>query len=196
MRHQLARYRPTLASPGGAETAQAAVSLILLHDTAQPESPELLFIERAHSERDPWSGQMAFPGGRYEHGDADLAATARRETLEEIGLELGPQIGRVDDTVGRGGAGRRLIVAGFVHEIQQRPVLRANHEVRSTVWIPLPWILAPESAVEYHVKREGFEGRFPAFRYRDHTVWGLTYRLLGNLFQATGGSLPSHRGGG
>ncbi len=69
---------PALAS-------RAAVALILRDGEA---GIELLFIRRAEHPQDPWSGQMAFPGGRAETGDADLLATAVRETAEEIGLDL------------------------------------------------------------------------------------------------------------
>ena len=52
------------------------------------KGPEVLFIERAVKEGDPWSGQMAFPGGRTELKDKSSLDTARRETLEEIGFDL------------------------------------------------------------------------------------------------------------
>ena len=60
---------------------------------------DLLLIKRARSERDPWSGHMALPGGRRDPEDRDLEATASRETLEETGLDLagvGTPLGRLD----------------------------------------------------------------------------------------------------
>ena len=68
-----------------ASTRQAAVAVIL-RETAN--GPELLFIKRAEKEGDPWSGHMAFPGGHRDPGDDSLEAAARRETLEEIDLDL------------------------------------------------------------------------------------------------------------
>ena len=60
--------------------------------------PELLLIKRSEHEGDPWSGHVACPGGRREPGDADLAATAMRETLEETGIDLA-RVGRVLGTL-------------------------------------------------------------------------------------------------
>jgi 8-oxo-dGTP pyrophosphatase MutT (NUDIX family) len=163
----------------------AAVALVF-HQPAGGEA-ELLFIERAKKEGDPWSGQMAFPGGRRDPRDPDIAATASRETLEEVGVRLDRPIGRLDDFSGsrspRVGA---LVVSPFVYELVERPLLVPNAEVQSTVWIPVPWILHPDSSFDYPFEREGYTGTFPAIRFDRYTVWGLTYRILGNLFAVLG----------
>jgi 8-oxo-dGTP pyrophosphatase MutT (NUDIX family) len=75
---------------------QASVALVL----RAREPLDLLLIKRAKSERDPWSGHMALPGGRRDESDGDLLRTAVRETLEETGLDLqraGKPLGRLDD---------------------------------------------------------------------------------------------------
>ena len=63
---------------------QAAVSVVI---RGRGEL-DFLLIKRARSERDPWSGHMALPGGRRDDSDGDLLHTARRETLEETGVDL------------------------------------------------------------------------------------------------------------
>jgi len=63
----------------------AAVALVLLDG---PQGIEILLIKRAERADDPWSGQIALPGGRYDVGDRDLEATAVRETREETGVDL------------------------------------------------------------------------------------------------------------
>src|SRR4051812_3842337 len=65
-------------TPGSAPAIRRAAVAAILRDAA--EGPEILFIRRAEHPQDPWSGHMAFPGGREEPGDADLLETAIRET--------------------------------------------------------------------------------------------------------------------
>src|SRR5512147_1099599 len=68
-----------------AEGRVAAVAAVLRQGT---DGVELLFIRRAKRRGDPWSGHMAWPGGKREAGDAGLVACAVRETREEVGLDL------------------------------------------------------------------------------------------------------------
>jgi 8-oxo-dGTP pyrophosphatase MutT (NUDIX family) len=188
---RIARYEPLLE--GGTEEERAAVAVIV----RQPEegAPEILFIERAVREGDPWSGQMAFPGGRRDAADPDLRATAVRETHEEVGLSLGEPIGRLDDVRGR----RRtpaatrpseLIVSPFVFGIDEEPPLRPGPEVRDTVWIAIPQLLDLRSAAWLRLEREGERLELPAIRHRGRTIWGLTYRILGGFFRILERELP------
>ncbi len=192
IREGLALHQPVLAQRSGGIAVEAAVAVIVHEPPGAP--PELLLIERAQSERDPWSGQMAFPGGRYAADDRDLEATATRETWEEIGVRLSRPLGRLDDAIGGRPPDQHILVASYVYELPERPELRPNHEVSSAVWIPLPWILDPQSAVRYRFEREGFRGSYPAFRYDRYTIWGITYRILGSFVKVAGRSLPSHQG--
>src|SRR5918993_5729898 len=75
---------------------RAAVALLLRE---RDETLEILVIKRAEKADDPWSGHMALPGGGWEPGDKAVYDTARRETLEEIGVDLdkGRFLGRLDD---------------------------------------------------------------------------------------------------
>lgn len=179
IRARLTAHRPKLAAPPEGDHSSAAVALVFC---APPGGDaELLFIERALKEGDPWSGHMAFPGGRRDRADPDLVATSLRETREEVGLALDQPIARLDDfTNARAGS---LIVSPFVYQIEARPQLSPNREVQSTVWIPVPWLLHPDAAVDYAISRDSQKLVFPAVRYDRYTVWGLTYRILVNLFE-------------
>jgi 8-oxo-dGTP pyrophosphatase MutT (NUDIX family) len=182
IRAKLAAHQPKLEPAPAGVPGAAAVALVFLASASG--DAELLFIERALRDGDPWSGHMAFPGGRRDPRDPDLAATSSRETLEEVGLELGTPFARLDDFANtRAGS---LVVSPFVYQIDRRPALTPNREVQSTVWIPVTWLLHPDSAVDYTISRESQKVVFPAVRYERYTVWGLTYRILVNLFGVLG----------
>ncbi|HXJ37168.1 MAG TPA: CoA pyrophosphatase [Candidatus Eisenbacteria bacterium] len=172
---------------------QRAAVAIVLHEGAA--GAEMLFIERAERFGDPWSGQMAFPGGRMDPGDADERAAAERETLEEVGLDLAgaERLGRLDDLH----AGIRLVaplvLSPFVYRIDARPALTPNHEVRETLWVPLRTLSDPA----HHVDHRWALSRFPGILVGEpgrHVVWGLTYQVLEGLYGIAGVALRRSAG--
>ena len=184
VRERVGAHRPALHSVRHAHTLEASVALVL-HEATGSGRPELLFIQRAEREGDPWSGHMAFPGGRRQTEDPDLESTTLRETHEEVGFTPDRVLGRLDDFAGsRGPAIPHLVVAALVCESDLRPEIRPNHEVRSSIWVPLDWIRSRESRLWHRVGPDG-EPR-PAFRYEGYVVWGLTYRILRGFFQVLG----------
>jgi 8-oxo-dGTP pyrophosphatase MutT (NUDIX family) len=148
---------------------------------SSPADLEILLIERPASESDPWSGHMAFPGGRKNPGEDDLDA-AIRETHEEVGVDLnalGYMLGRLDDLWPRPG-GPQIAVAPFVFAVPGHVRLQPRpSEVAKTVWIPLGHIASPAAAAEHlYILPDGDRLRFPAIEYHTHVIWGLTYRML------------------
>ncbi len=177
--------------------SQAGVAVVL---RPSGRGPEALFIERARKDGDPWSGQMAFPGGRFESGDGDLRQTAERETKEEVGLSLDGArlIGRLDDQTGqRAGEGRQLRIAAFVYEAEADfgSETTLNHEVEAALWAPLPWFEDPGRVIDYrHPPYPGvsFAGVVIGDRER-HVVWGLTLRFLSRFFARLNRAFPADR---
>lgn len=162
----------------GPSIDEAAVLL-----TLRPNRPlELLLIERAEKEGDPWSGHMALPGGRREPADDDLVATALRETEEETGLVVprSSVLGRLDE-LGPSVTPRRfsLVIAPFVATVpgdaQAEP---APEEVETALWVPLTHLASDEAVDEVLIQLEGEEFRLPALNYDDYIIWGLTHRIL------------------
>lgn len=161
---------------------RAAVSLVLRDG---PSGIELLFIRRADHPEDPWSGQMAFPGGRAEPGDTDLRATAVRETEEEIGIDLAREadyLGALDEV--RAMARLRpvdLAITPFVFRLRREVVLSPNDEVRSVHWIPLDELAREERRSVLDYPHQGSTLQFPCLRVEDVVIWGLTYRMFVGL---------------
>ncbi len=157
----------------------AAVALLV---RPGPEGPELLLIRRAEREGDPWSGHMALPGGRAAPGDADAAATAARETLEEVGIDVragGALLGALDAVLPRSERAPRITVAPFVFAVEAGAEAVPNHEVQAALWVPLAELLEPGAATEYlYELHDGTTMTFPAVGARGHVVWGLTHRIL------------------
>ena len=165
----------------------AATALVLA--TNGSDAADVLFIERVRRTGDRWSGQMALPGGKRDPGDPDLAATARRETREEVGVDLPPAIGRLDDLRSPGRPGR---VATFVHVVEGRPpTVPEPEEVADVVWIPLAHLFDRANTVRhFHMAL----GPFAGIRHGHRTVWGLTLGTLQNLATVIGHELPRPRG--
>jgi 8-oxo-dGTP pyrophosphatase MutT (NUDIX family) len=144
---------------------------------------ELLFIKRADVPHDPWSGHMAFPGGRYEPTDASLEATAVRETREELGLDLtaGTLLGALDDLAPVSARLPRIVVRPFVVVVPPPPPLVPSHEVADTFWEPVARLRHPAARAEHLVTAGERSARFPAYRVGPHLVWGMTERILRQL---------------
>jgi len=158
--------------------ARASVLAVLRHSAHQTE---VLLIRRAVRPDDPWSGQMALPGGHREVQDIDEAATALRELREEVGLETTDLEGPPVYMETRSPANRPdLPVAVFVAVLRSDVHRSAvpGKEVAEAVWIPLrdlsvPWqTLVPTPRGPLEVLATG---------PRSHLVWGFTRKVLADL---------------
>jgi 8-oxo-dGTP pyrophosphatase MutT (NUDIX family) len=193
IRSAIARYAPALAERPS--DRHASVALVLRDGRAH--GAEILFIERAVKEGDPWSGHMAFPGGRVDAPHESPEEAAVRETLEEVGLSLaaGEKLGRLDDLEGRhAGRSAGMVISGFVYHLPEPGALVTQvSEVREAFWVPVRDLVEPARQVRRAFRGTGtFE--FPGIVVGEpdrHVVWGLTYRFLEVFFRALGRPFPS-----
>ena len=152
----------------------------------------LLFIERARRAGDPWSGHLAFPGGRLEADDSGLRAAAERETREEVGLDLGPEeyLGRLDDLAT---VTTSMGVAAFVYVIARPRPLRIGEEVEEAFWYPFAELLDPERHAPQEFEHRGERSSWPSIDLRrpgSPFLWGVTYRFAAHLAELLGQPLP------
>ena len=161
---------------------RAAVAVVFRRGHA---GTELLFIQRASKPADPWSGQMAFPGGRVDDGDHDTFAAAERETLEEVGLDLAsaPRVGSLNDL--DGGRIRNNLAAVSAHGYWldgEAPELVNNYEVADSLWVPLAVLADTNRHIDYYWAQA--DSTWPGIQLdkADQVVWGMTLRFLGDLF--------------
>ncbi|MCS7143037.1 MAG: CoA pyrophosphatase [Aigarchaeota archaeon] len=169
----LKRYLGERREPPPLNHLSAAVSVILNNQL------EVLLIKRAQRDSDPWSGQWALPGGMSKPTDGDMFETARRETFEEVGIDI-----RELELLGWMNARRpknrpEIAVSPVVLLSEGRLSLRLNQEVTDAIWLPLVAVERRKSRI---TRRDG-ESLVDAYTYDRAFVWGLTASVIDELKQ-------------
>lgn len=163
------------------EALRPAAVLIPLYQRKQRDY--LLFTERtAHLENH--AGEISFPGGSQDPDDADLSATALRETEEELGIDRSQieVLGRLDDFYSIHG----YHVVPFVGTIPGADNLRLDpFEIASTFEAPLDHFRDPSV---HHVEDWSYHGRshpVDFYQFNEHVIWGLTAAILRQFLEAS-----------
>lgn len=169
---------PHVSQAGSLAEPEAAVAII----RCRLPRESILLLRRIQSERDPWSGHYAFPGGRRERQDETIYDTCVREVFEETGIDLGPD--NLSQILSPARAGRSVmapvLVQPYVFEIGIRPeVMVEEKEIENYLWLSV----ASFTKAEKHRCVEVLPGMMrPVFPLNDYYVWGFTYGLLCSYF--------------
>lgn len=152
--------------------------------SSQSGEEEVLLIRRAEREGDPWTGQVAFPGGMVDPSDKSFDETARRETAEEVGIDLGRRkaafLGYMGEFQART---RRVSVVPAVYELTSTQKVSINDEVAAFYWVPLRGLATKEARSRYLLERGAARKEFPSFVYRGLVIWGMTERILSTIIE-------------
>jgi len=189
---RLETLKSLLELPGAeglrAGARQAAVAALLRENDGDLE---VLLIRRATFVGDPWSGHVALPGGHAVPDDRNLLATAQRETLEEVGIDLqgsAELLGQLGEQSPM--TGMALTVTPFYFALRDPVSVSLSREVDEVFWVPLGPIAEGQRDSVYRLDRGGTPLSFPAWQVGSALVWGLTYRLLSELLQRIRGGGP------
>ena len=178
----LARRPGVLAEVDG-DPPRAAVAITLR--LSEQGDPEILLIRRAERDGDPWSGQIALPGGRWSPNDESLTHTAFRETWEETGIDLsasGILLGTLDELRPRTPTLPQIIVSPVVAALSAADTnLVLSDEVAEAFWVSIRVLGDPDVSRETEVRARGATWRVPSFVIGERVVWGLTERILRQL---------------
>ena len=160
---------------------RAAVAMILRE---AGRDSDILMIRRAERDGDPWSGHMAFPGGRMDREDRHGHAVALRETREEIGLDLAedPCIGRLSEIMTHFQWRRRaMVVTPYVFRLDRETSFEPNHEVDEVVWVPMSFLADPLNRKSMVWERRGVRLPLPCYHYEGRRIWGLSLMMLDEM---------------
>ena len=166
--------------------------VVLLADNgldAHEDEPVVLMMVRAERHGDPWSGHVAFPGGRVARDDASTRAAALRELQEETGFDPAGRvepIGRLSDVLTKEHSRPLpMVVSPYVYRTDRALKLSPGLEAAELHWIPLSWLTGP-------VRRQALSGRgaggrwpAPCIDLGGARLWGLSLMMTKELVRVT-----------
>lgn len=177
-------WEPELRAEPRFTDRQPAAAAVLV-PIVQREEPMLLLTQRT-SNLSTHKGQVAFPGGKQDPTDVDLAHTATREAQEEIGLE--PRFVEIVGMLPTYTTGTRFIVTPVVGLVRPDFTLALNpHEVADAFEVPLAFLMDPSQHRRHVIDAEGATREWFSMLHtageRERFIWGATAGMLRNLYR-------------
>lgn len=156
------------------DDSHAAVAILLRE---RNDDLEFFLVKRAEVEGDPWSGDMAFPGGKRFQTDVDLSETAMRETLEETAIDLREKtkLGYMKPIYSSVRTSMKVQPVVYVYD--EEPKVSLNYELTRYLWAPL------KELVKSRTKEDVKGWNSDVYKYDGEVVWGLTFRMLERLIE-------------
>lgn len=151
------------------EDAKAGVAAIF---RVNKNKLEILLVKRTIVQGDPWSGDMAFPGGKRTSKDKSIFDTVKREVYEETNIDLNKNhcLGVMEAEFSS--VRKNLAVIPFLFLLEESPEIKLNEELDAYYWTEF-------SKLKWRKGRSIVKHRdVPVYDVGDEKVWGLTYGIL------------------
>ncbi|MDA8605078.1 CoA pyrophosphatase [Gammaproteobacteria bacterium] len=148
---------------------KAGVFIGILYHDEFIENPEVIFTQRS-AKVSTHSGEVSFPGGKWEEGDKDLYETSLRESNEEINLNINDVIylGSLNYLISK----HKIEVNPYIGLVTKKQNFIDNDEIAHTFTVPLDFLI--NNAREHNIERKNTNVIVPSWVYNDQTIWGLT----------------------
>ncbi|RZO24089.1 MAG: CoA pyrophosphatase [SAR86 cluster bacterium] len=156
---------------------KAGVLILLIKDNDDAEY-KILFTKRSEQLK-THSGEVSFPGGKWEEGDSNLYQTALRESNEEINLDIEnvTKLGPLNFLLSR----HKIEVNPFVGYLNQLQDFKGNFEIDEIFTVPISFLMN-EKNIEYkEFNRKDLKVYIPSWVYNGNRIWGLTAMIAADF---------------
>ena len=156
---------------------KAGVLILLIKDN-DDEEYKILFTKRSEQLK-THSGEVSFPGGKWEEGDSNLYQTALRESNEEINLDMEnvTKLGPLNFLLSR----HKIEVNPFVGYLNQLQDFKGNFEIDEIFTVPISFLMN-EKNIEYkEFNRKDLKVYIPSWVYNGNRIWGLTAMIAADF---------------
>ena len=156
---------------------KAGVLILLLYENDK-EDIRILFTKRS-SNLSTHSGEVSFPGGKWEEQDESLFDTAVRESYEEIGLKQNNMIklGSLNFLLSR----HKVEVNPFVGYLETKQIFEGNYEIDTIFTVPISFLTNPENISYKEFNRKDLKVSIPSWVYNGNHIWGLTAMIVADF---------------
>ena len=158
---------------------KAGVMIILLQND-NDSGIKILFTKRSSS-LSTHSGEVSFPGGKWEEGDKDLYETALRESNEEINLDTKnlKKLGALNYLISR----HKIEVHPYVGHLIKNQDFKGNYEIDEIFTVPLEFLMEPQNITYNEFKKNDLKLYIPSWVYNGNKIWGLTAMIAADFLE-------------
>ena len=152
--------------------------LILLLKESEEEEYQVLFTKRS-AKLKTHSGEVSFPGGKWEEVDTDLYATALRASNEEINLKIEKvtKLGSLNFLLSR----HKIEVNPFVGYLDKFQDFKGNFEIDEIFTVPISFLMNDKNIIYKEFNRKDLKVYIPSWVYNGNRIWGLTAMIAADF---------------